>query len=61
MEWLIILFLYCDEQEEAKSDITKTFLTSAGCSEQEVTDSRLLTNKCQYDKYRRKIQELKVY
>ncbi|XP_075360373.1 cilia- and flagella-associated protein 46 isoform X10 [Mycteria americana] len=45
--------------EEAKSDITKTFLTSAECSEQEVTDSSLQTNKCQYDKYRRKIQELK--
>ncbi|XP_072727829.1 cilia- and flagella-associated protein 46 [Ciconia boyciana] len=45
--------------EEAKSDITKTFLTSAECSEQEVTDSSLQINKCQYDKYRRKIQELK--
>ncbi|XP_075613670.1 cilia- and flagella-associated protein 46 isoform X5 [Balearica regulorum gibbericeps] len=45
--------------EEAKSDITKTFLTSAECSEQEVTGSSILTNKCQYDKYRRKIQELK--
>ncbi|KAM9282040.1 cilia- and flagella-associated protein 46 [Cariama cristata] len=45
--------------EEAKSDIAKTFLTSAECSEQEVTDRSLLTNKDQYDKYRRKIQELK--
>ncbi|KAM7102431.1 cilia- and flagella-associated protein 46 isoform 6-T6 [Ciconia maguari] len=45
--------------EEAKSDITKTFLTSAECSEQEVTDSSLQINKCQYDKYRKKIQELK--
>ncbi|KAM9285779.1 cilia- and flagella-associated protein 46 [Morus bassanus] len=45
--------------EEAKSDIAETSLTSAECSEQEVRDSSLLTNKCQYDKYRRKIQELK--
>ncbi|KAM9610766.1 cilia- and flagella-associated protein 46 isoform 2-T2 [Morphnus guianensis] len=45
--------------EEAKSDIAKTSLTSAECSEQEVRDSSLLTNKCQYDKYRRKIQALK--
>ncbi|KAM6346812.1 cilia- and flagella-associated protein 46 [Alca torda] len=45
--------------EEAKSDIAKSFLTSAECSEQEVTDSSLPTNKCQYDKHRRKIQELK--
>ncbi|XP_009464689.1 PREDICTED: tetratricopeptide repeat protein 40 [Nipponia nippon] len=45
--------------EEAKSDIAKTSLTSAECSEQEVTDSSLPTNKRQYDKYRRKIQELK--
>ncbi|XP_035752429.1 cilia- and flagella-associated protein 46 [Egretta garzetta] len=45
--------------EEAKSDIVKTPLTSAECSEQEVTDSNLLTNKCQHDRYRRKIQELK--
>ncbi|KAM6130315.1 cilia- and flagella-associated protein 46 [Phoenicopterus ruber ruber] len=43
--------------EEVKSVIAKTFLTSAECSEQEVTDSSLPTNKCQYD--RRKIQELK--
>nr|XP_009929955.1 PREDICTED: tetratricopeptide repeat protein 40 [Opisthocomus hoazin] len=45
--------------EEAKSDIAKTYLTSAECSEQEVTDSGSLTNKYQYDKYRSKIQELK--
>ncbi|KAM6390504.1 cilia- and flagella-associated protein 46 [Pluvialis apricaria] len=45
--------------EEAKSDITKTLLTSAECSEGEVTDSSLPTNEYQYDKYRRKIQELK--
>ncbi|XP_010580307.1 PREDICTED: tetratricopeptide repeat protein 40 [Haliaeetus leucocephalus] len=45
--------------EEAKSDIAKTSLTSAECSEQEVRDSSLRTNKCQYDKYRRKIQALK--
>ncbi|XP_064320516.1 cilia- and flagella-associated protein 46 isoform X4 [Phalacrocorax carbo] len=45
--------------EEAKLDIAETCLTSAECSEQEVTDSSLLTNKRQYDKYRRKIQELK--
>ncbi|XP_074448888.1 cilia- and flagella-associated protein 46 isoform X1 [Larus michahellis] len=45
--------------EEAKSDIAKSFLTSAECSEQEVTDSSFPTNKCQYDKHRRKIQELK--
>ncbi|KAM6203864.1 cilia- and flagella-associated protein 46 [Sarcoramphus papa] len=45
--------------EQAKSDIAKTFLTSAECSEEGVTDSSLLTTKHQYDKYRRKIQELK--
>ncbi|XP_074731741.1 cilia- and flagella-associated protein 46 [Strix uralensis] len=48
-----------DVMKEAKSDIAKTFLASAECSEQEVTDSGSLTNKHQYDKYRRKIQELK--
>ncbi|XP_032857192.2 cilia- and flagella-associated protein 46 [Tyto alba] len=45
--------------KEAKSDISKTFLTSAECSEQEITDSSLPTHKCQYDMYRRKIRELK--
>ncbi|XP_061232754.1 cilia- and flagella-associated protein 46 [Neopsephotus bourkii] len=45
--------------EEAKSDMTKTSLTSAECSEQEVTDSALPTNECQYDKYRKKVQKLK--
>ncbi|KAM9549280.1 cilia- and flagella-associated protein 46 isoform 2-T2 [Guaruba guarouba] len=45
--------------EEAKSDMAKSSLTSAECSEQEVTDSALPTNQCQYDKYRKKIQELK--
>ncbi|XP_037255322.1 cilia- and flagella-associated protein 46 isoform X3 [Falco rusticolus] len=45
--------------EEARSNVTKTVLTSADRSEQEVTDSTLPTSKCQYDKYRRKIQDLK--
>ncbi|PKU43211.1 tetratricopeptide repeat protein hypothetical protein [Limosa lapponica baueri] len=46
------------EQEEAKSDIAKSLLSSAECSEQEVTDGSLPINKCQYDKHRMKIQEL---
>ncbi|XP_057264648.1 cilia- and flagella-associated protein 46 [Pezoporus wallicus] len=45
--------------EEAKSDMAKTSLTSAECSEQEVTDSALATNECQYDKYRKKMPKLK--
>ncbi|XP_010138787.1 PREDICTED: tetratricopeptide repeat protein 40, partial [Buceros rhinoceros silvestris] len=45
--------------EEDKSDMAKTSLNSAECGEQEVTDSSLPTSKCQYVKYRRKIQELK--
>ncbi|XP_030342205.1 cilia- and flagella-associated protein 46 isoform X3 [Strigops habroptila] len=45
--------------EEVKSDMAKTSLTSAVCSEQEVTDSSLPTNQCQYEKYKRKIQKLK--
>lgn len=52
--------LYCDEQEEDKSDMAKTSLNSAECGEQGVTDSSLPTSKCQYVKYRRKIEELKV-
>ncbi|XP_068876435.1 cilia- and flagella-associated protein 46 [Aphelocoma coerulescens] len=44
--------------EDAKSDIRKSSLTSAECSEQDMTDSGLSTNKCHNDKYRRKIQEL---
>ncbi|XP_065528583.1 cilia- and flagella-associated protein 46 [Lathamus discolor] len=45
--------------EEAKSDMAKTSVTSAECSKQEVSDSTLPTNQCQYDKYRKKMQELK--
>ncbi|XP_074015315.1 cilia- and flagella-associated protein 46 [Numenius arquata] len=45
--------------EEAKSDIAKSLLSSAECSEQEVTDGSLPINKCQYDKHRMKMQELK--
>ncbi|XP_035186668.1 cilia- and flagella-associated protein 46 isoform X3 [Oxyura jamaicensis] len=45
--------------EEAKLDIAKPFLTSGECSEQEVIDISLLSNKCQFDKYRRKVRELK--
>ncbi|XP_064287730.1 cilia- and flagella-associated protein 46 isoform X2 [Passer domesticus] len=46
--------------EDAISDIRKSSLTSAECSEQDVTESSLSTNKCHNDKYRRKIQELKT-
>ncbi|XP_062352270.1 cilia- and flagella-associated protein 46 [Cinclus cinclus] len=46
--------------EDAKSDIRKSLLTSAECSEQDMTESGLSTNKCHKDKYRRKIQELKT-
>eukprot|EP00075_Anas_platyrhynchos_P026650 XP_027315903.1 cilia- and flagella-associated protein 46 isoform X2 [Anas platyrhynchos] len=45
--------------EEAKLDITKPFLISGECNEQKVTDISLLSNKCRFDKYRRKVQELK--
>ncbi|XP_066410721.1 cilia- and flagella-associated protein 46 [Molothrus aeneus] len=46
--------------EDAISDTRKSSLTSAECSEQDVTESGLSTNKCHNDKYRRKIQELKT-
>ncbi|XP_064572943.1 cilia- and flagella-associated protein 46 [Zonotrichia leucophrys gambelii] len=46
--------------EDAISDTRKSSLTSAECSEQDVTESGLSTNKCQNDEYRRKIQELKT-
>ncbi|XP_054133202.1 cilia- and flagella-associated protein 46 [Melozone crissalis] len=46
--------------EDAISDTRKSSLTSAECSEQDVTESGLSTNKCQSDEYRRKIQELKT-
>ncbi|XP_056351637.1 cilia- and flagella-associated protein 46 [Oenanthe melanoleuca] len=46
--------------EDAKSDIRKSSLTSAECSEQDMTESSLSTNTCCKDKYRRNIQELKT-
>ncbi|CAN8215744.1 unnamed protein product [Coccothraustes coccothraustes] len=46
--------------EDAISDTRKSSLTSAECSEQDVTENGLSTNKCHSDKYRRKIQELKT-
>ncbi|XP_037997464.1 cilia- and flagella-associated protein 46 [Motacilla alba alba] len=46
--------------EDAISDTRKSSLTSAECSEQDMTESGLSTNKCHNDKYRRKIQELKT-
>ncbi|XP_059333026.1 cilia- and flagella-associated protein 46 [Ammospiza nelsoni] len=46
--------------EDAISDTRKSSLTSAECSEQDMTESGLSTNKCQNDEYRRKIQELKT-
>ncbi|KAK2516711.1 Cfap46 isoform A [Columba livia] len=45
--------------EEAESDIARTALTSAARSGQEVTHSGSPAHRCQYDKYRRKIQDLK--
>ncbi|XP_067156500.1 cilia- and flagella-associated protein 46 [Apteryx mantelli] len=45
--------------EEAKLGTTKPCLTSAECSEREMTSSSLPANKCQHDKYRGKTQELK--
>ncbi|XP_010191684.1 PREDICTED: tetratricopeptide repeat protein 40, partial [Mesitornis unicolor] len=44
--------------EEAKSNIAKTSLASAECSEEEATDSSLWADKCRH-KYGRTIQELK--
>ncbi|XP_032922061.1 cilia- and flagella-associated protein 46 isoform X2 [Catharus ustulatus] len=49
-----------DVMEDAKSDIRKSSLTSAECSEEDMTESDLSTNKCHKDQYRRKIQELKT-
>ncbi|KAL2302670.1 hypothetical protein Nmel_010113 [Mimus melanotis] len=46
--------------EDAKSDIRKSSQTSAECSEQDMTENGLSTNKCHKDKYRRKIQQLKT-
>ncbi|XP_066179467.1 cilia- and flagella-associated protein 46 [Sylvia atricapilla] len=46
--------------EDAKSDIRKSSLTSAECSEQDMTESSSSTNKWHNDMYRRKIQELKT-
>ncbi|XP_063261098.1 cilia- and flagella-associated protein 46 isoform X13 [Prinia subflava] len=46
--------------EDAKSDIRKSSLTSAECSEQDTTESDSLTNKWHNDYNRRKIQELKT-
>ncbi|KAF2976165.1 hypothetical protein EK904_014695 [Melospiza melodia maxima] len=46
--------------EDAISDTRRSSLTSAECSEQDMTESGLSTNKCQNDEYRRKIQELKT-
>ncbi|XP_039927875.1 LOW QUALITY PROTEIN: cilia- and flagella-associated protein 46 [Hirundo rustica] len=46
--------------EDAKSDIRKSSLTSAECSEQDTTERCLSTNTWHNDKCRRKIQELKT-
>ncbi|XP_063996010.1 cilia- and flagella-associated protein 46 [Pogoniulus pusillus] len=48
-----------DVMEEANSNTSKSSLAPAECSEQEVTDSNLPTDKNQYDKCMRKVLELK--
>ncbi|XP_071668385.1 cilia- and flagella-associated protein 46 isoform X1 [Patagioenas fasciata] len=48
-----------DAMEEAESDIARAARTSAARSGQEVTDSSSPARRCQYDRYWRKIQDLK--